>query len=132
MIELLKEIMNVKNKDVVFVGGVTLFNSKLVDKVTDIDMVVRDIKGLEVFGEIITWNTQSPMSLSGKRAYIKRDDYSLDIFVEPILPPYIVNDGVNYQTIDNLKSHIDWCISVSDGGFKDKMVEKKEFINSRI
>jgi hypothetical protein len=125
MKELLEEIARIKNNEVVFVGSVTLWNSKLIDNVSDIDMVVRNLDGLEVFGEVITWDTESPMSLSGKRAYIERDDYNLDIFIEPILPPYFVIAGLNFQALDDLKKHIEWCVSVSDGEFKNKMIAKE-------
>jgi hypothetical protein len=132
MEELIQSIITQKNGDVAFVGSMTLLELGIVDSISDIDIVVRNLDGLDVFGEIITWDTDAPMSLSGRRAHIQREDYNIDIFIEPVLPAYIEKNGIKYQSLDNLLEHINWCISVSDGKYRDKMIEKRDRINSQI
>ena len=116
----------------VFVGGVSLRHLLPTIPVRDIDIVVNSLDGLDVFGEIITWETKSPMSLSGQRAHIKRDDYNIDIFIEPNLPEYDLIDGVKFQTIEKFKSFIEVLIEVTKGEFKNEMVKKKILLDTLI
>jgi hypothetical protein len=131
MINLIKSIVNTKD-DVVFVGSTYLWYLNLIKKANDIDIVVNDLNGLEIFGEITTWETKSPMSLSGKRAHIKRDDYSIDIFIEPILPKFNIIDGIKFITIEDNKLFIDSLIELTEGEFKNKMIDKKRLLDSII
>lgn len=124
MIELIKKISEAK-KDVVFVGSLSLWNLKLITDPHDIDIVVNDLDGLEVFGEIDTWESTSAMSISGKRACIKREDYTIDIFIESVLPEFTITDGIKFQTLDDLKHHMDIVISSAEGYLKNKMIEKR-------
>lgn len=128
MIELIKKISEVK-EDVVFVGSVSLWNSNLITDPHDIDIVVNNLDGLEVFGKIDIWESKSPMSISGKRACIKREDYTIDIFINDFLPEFIIKDGIKFQTLDNLKSFLDLIIESSEGVFKNMMIEKKKKYN---
>jgi hypothetical protein len=131
MINLIKSIVNTKD-DVVFVGSTYLWYLNLIKKANDIDIVVNDLNGLEIFGEITTWETKSPMSLSGKRAHIKRDDYSIDIFIEPVLPKFNIIDGIKFITIEDNKLFIDSLIELTEGEFKNKMIDKKRLLDSII
>jgi hypothetical protein len=131
MINLIKSIVNTKD-DVVFVGSTYLWYLNLIKKANDIDIVVNNLNGLEVFGEIITWETTSPMSLSGKRAHIKRDDYSIDIFIEPVLPKFNIIDGIKFITIEDNKLFIDSLIELTEGEFKNRMIDKKRLLDSII
>jgi hypothetical protein len=131
MINLIKSIVNTKD-DVVFVGSTYLWYLNLIKKANDIDIVVNDLNGLEIFGEITTWETKSPMSLSGKRAHIKRDDYSIDIFIEPVLPKFNIIDGIKFRTIEDYKLFIDSLIELTEGEFKNKMIDKKRLLDSII
>lgn len=128
MIELIKKISEVK-EDVIFVGSVSLWNSNLITDPHDIDIVVNNLDGLEVFGKIDIWESKSPMSISGKRACIKREDYTIDIFINDFLPEFIIKDGIKFQTLDNLKSFLDLIIESSEGVFKNMMIEKKKKYN---
>jgi hypothetical protein len=131
MINLIKSIVNTKD-DVVFVGSTYLWYLNLIKNANDIDIVVNDLNGLEIFGEITTWETKSPMSLSGKRAHIKRDDYSIDIFIEPVLPKFNIIDGIKFRTIEDYKLFIDSLIELTEGEFKNKMIDKKRLLDSII
>lgn len=124
MLNLIKQISNSK-PDVVFVGGVAVshYNSSHIPK--DIDIVVNNLDGLEVFGYIRQWNTDFPGSISTKRAHIKRDDYNIDIFIEDKLPPHIEFEGIKYQSFDSLLHHLKWV--------KDFMPNNvTEYFNIRI
>ena len=112
MIELINKISEVK-EDVVFVGSLSLWNLKLITDPHDIDIVVNNLDGLEMFGKIDTWESTSAMSVSGKRACIKREDYTIDIFIENVLPEFNVTNGIKFQTLDNLKHHIDLLLEDS-------------------
>lgn len=131
MIELIKKISEVK-EDVVFVGSLSLWNLKLITDPHDIDIVVNNLDGLEIFGKIDTWESTSAMSVSGKRACIKREDYTIDIFIENVLPEFNVTNGIKFQTLDNLKHHIDLVINSAEGYLKNKMMEKKKTLSSMI
>ena len=125
---LIKEIANLKD-DVVFVGSSSLKHLIPTIPVKDIDIVVTSLDGLDILGKIETWESKSPMSLSGQRAHIKRDDYNIDIFIEPNLPEYDLIDGVKFQTIEKFKSFIEVLIEVTKGEFKNKMIEKKRMLS---
>jgi hypothetical protein len=128
MIELIKDIATTK-KDVVFIGSLALWNLNLITDPHDIDIVVKNLDGLEKFGKIETWDSVSPMSISGKRACIKREDYTIDIFIQDFLPEFTIKDEIKFQTIDDLKNFIDLVIDSSEGVFKDRMIEKKRKIS---
>ena len=125
MIELIKKISEVK-QDVVFVGSVSFWHSNLITVPHDIDIVVNNLDGLEVLGKIDTWKSKSPMSISGERACIKREDYTIDIFIEDIFPEFTVTNGIKFQTLDAWKKYMDLVIDSSEGEFKDRMIKKKE------
>ena len=131
MIELINKISEVK-EDVVFVGSLSLWNLKLITDPHDIDIVVNNLDGLEMFGKIDTWESTSAMSVSGKRACIKREDYTIDIFIENVLPEFNVTNGIKFQTLDTLKHHIDLVINSAEGYLKNKMMEKKKTLSSMI
>ena len=131
MIELINKISEVK-EDVVFVGSLSLWNLKLITDPHDIDIVVNNLDGLEMFGKIDTWESTSAMSVSGKRACIKREDYTIDIFIENVLPEFNVTNGIKFQTLDNLKHHIDLVINSAEGYLKNKMMGKKKTLSSMI
>lgn len=131
MMQLINSIATSKD-DVVFVGSVSLWFSKLIDGPHDIDIVVHTLDGLEAFGKIETWDTKSPMSISEKRAGIIREDYTIDIFIEPVLPEHSIIDGVKVQTLDNLKNHLDRCINISEGPRKDVFIQRRKFIDYLI
>lgn len=101
---LIKNIANMKD-DVVFVGGVALSFHGKKDGFRDIDVVVTDVTGLEFLGEIILFDTKSIFSTSGKRAYVRRDDYIIDIFIENSLPDFIIHDGIKYETMEHITSY---------------------------
>ena len=128
---LVKEIANLKD-DVVFVGSSSLRHLIPTMPVKDIDIVVTSLDGLNVLGEIETWESNSPMSISGKRACIKREDYTIDIFINDFLPEFIIKDGIKFQTLDNLKSFLDLVINSSEGYLKNKMIEKKRILSSMV
>lgn len=63
----------------------------------DLDIVVQSLSDIE--GHITAYETDSPFSLSGKRAFsILPDGLKIDIFVECYLPAYTVQDGVKIET----------------------------------
>lgn len=132
MIELIKKIAASK-EDVVFVGSLCLWHLGLIIDPKDIDIVVNSLDGLEEFGEIKIWNTKSPMSVSKKRAHIKREDYDIDIFIEETLPEHTMISGIKFQTLKDLNNHINLVINTSEGQLKNIMIEKKiKYFKPRI
>ena len=73
MKNLIKRISELK-KDVVFVGGVSFVHHGIKETAKDIDIVVNNLDGLYELGEIKEFQTKSPMSKSGNRAYTYVDD----------------------------------------------------------
>lgn len=131
MIELIKKIASSK-KDVVFVGSTSLYYIDKTISPKDIDIVVNSLDGLDIFGDIKTWETKSPMSLSGQRAHIKRDDFDIDIFIEPTLPKYNIIDDIKFLTIEAFGSYLDLLVESTEGELKNMMIEKKRRLSSLI
>lgn len=104
MDELIKKISRMDN-GVVFVGGVSEVKHGIRKKTKDVDIVVQSLSGLEAFGVLKYWITDSAVSKSGKRAFIERLDFNIDIFVEDDLPEWELIDGVKCQTIKSMISH---------------------------
>lgn len=121
---LLQHIAQSKD-DVVFVGSwVARLNGRLNRQPNDIDIVVTTLDGLERFGEILTFETKSPFSNSGKRAVIQNKEGKIDIFIESTLPRY---DVIKYLKVQTLESQIDYfnqIISRTDAKpIKDKLMK---------
>jgi hypothetical protein len=129
MLKLIKEISN-SNPDVVFVGGVALSHYDPTHIPQDIDIVVKNLDGLNSFGDIIEWNTDFVGSISTKRAYIKRDDFNIDIFIEDELPKYEVIDGIKYQTKDSLIRHYSWVRDFVPVELKERFQQKIDLLNN--
>lgn len=104
---------------------------------TDIDICVKDLKGLESLGEIKQWRTDSVFSKSGDRAGIESQEYLIDIFVEKELPKHIEINGIKVQTLDSLLeeynrvlvSLTDPIYEVSINKMKNKISNLKDKIN---
>lgn len=94
MLELLNELAQKPN--LVFVGSVAMMLQGIDVVPTDIDIVVTDLEGLENYTE---YTTDSKYSTSGQRAFIHRDEYSIDIFIEEKLPQYIIINGLKVVTL---------------------------------
>ena len=122
LVNLINEVA--KKEDVVFVGGTSLYLNKLEHTPRDIDMVVNNLDGLNKFGEVVEFTTEFQGSKSGKRAYIMRDDFMIDIFVEETLPDFNTDGLVKFQTIPSLLYHYEEIMSKTEGKLQDIMVEK--------
>lgn len=123
MLELINKIQRV-NKKIVFVGGLSEIANGIKSKTKDIDIVINDIKGLEVFGIIEIFVTKSPISKTGKRAFIKRDDYNIDIFIEEDEIDYFIKNGIKYQTLKSMEKHYNESIKKSAGKMKEILENK--------
>ncbi len=100
--ELIQEIYKI-SPDVVIVGGTAQLYFGKKETAKDIDIVVKSLAGFHVLGEMKQWFTKSYFSKSGKRAYIYRKDFSIDIFIENNLPKYEVTSlGAKYETIESM------------------------------
>ncbi len=99
------------NKDVVFVGGIAEMMQGKRDIATDIDICVLNLDGLDVFGELQEWNTESPVSISGKRAGLVNKNMILDIFIEEELPEYVEISGLRFETLESLINRYEKVIS---------------------
>jgi hypothetical protein len=69
------------------------------------------------------------MSISGKRACIKREDYTIDIFIEDVFPEFTIENGIKFETLEAWKKYMDIVIDSSEGEFKDRMIKKKKKYN---
>lgn len=116
MNDLIKSIANMKD-EVVFIGSVALVFHGKKDLFNDIDMVVKDTRGLEFLGEIVLFDTKSIFSTSGKRAYIRTDNYTMDIFIEDSLPDFIIHDGIKYATMEHIRLYY------------TKLLDKANYVN---
>lgn len=123
------------NNDVVFVGGIAEMIQGKRESATDIDICVLNIDGLDVFGNITEWKTDSPVSISGNRAGIKNTTIILDIFIEEQLPEYVEIDGLRFETIESLIERYERVISqITDPlqhVFKSRLVEQLENLKEK-
>jgi len=127
MENLIKRISKLK-KDVVFVGGVSFVHHGIKETAKDIDIVVNDLDGLYGLGEIKEFQTKSPMSKSGNRAYMYVDDIQIDIFIEDELPEYDKVDNVKYESIESLIKFYEHLINESDGFEKSRNELKLDLV----
>ena len=101
--EIIKQLYDITN-DLVIVGGTAqvFFGKKETAK--DIDIVVTEFhRDFFTLGKVYFWKTNSPLSASGKRAFIKRGDFNIDIFIEKKLPTYFNFDkNIKYETIQSM------------------------------
>lgn len=88
MLELLNELSEKQN--LVFVGSVAMMLQGINVVPSDIDIVVTDLEGLEGYTE---YTTDSKFSTSGQRAFILREDFNIDIFIEERLPQFAIIEG---------------------------------------
>lgn len=109
---ILKSISDVKN-DVVFVGTLAYNFHKVTDKkIKDIDIVVNNLDGLNNLSQIRrTWDTDSPYSISGKRAGMRLSGYTIDIFIQEKLPEYITDDNLKYVNVSDIKKYCNFVLT---------------------
>jgi len=116
------------NKDTVFVGGISEMMQGKRESATDIDICVLNTNGLDVFGELKEWITESPVSISGKRAGIENPNLILDIFIEDELPEYVEILGLRFATLEALETRYVKVISElndpTQQKFKERLVEQ--------
>lgn len=127
MKNLIKRISKLK-KDVVFVGGVSFVHHGIKETAKDIDIVVNNLEGLYELGEIKEFQTKSPMSKSGNRAYTYVDDIQVDIFIEDELPEYVEVDGIKYKSIESMIKFYEHLINESDGFEKNRNELKLDLV----
>lgn len=101
--DMLKQISQIKSDFVIVGGAAEVFHGK---KATtkDIDLVVKDLSPFRYLGKTECWQTKSLFSKTGKRGFIRRADYSMDIFIEKSLPKYVVDKatGLKYETLESM------------------------------
>lgn len=117
-----------KKPDLVFVGGVALYFNGLKHEPRDIDIVVTDMVGIQHLGEIEYFDTDFVGSISGKRAYIKRHDINIDIFIENTLPEFNTDGLVKYQTLSSIREHYEKIVSKTDLKMKNIIQGKLDYI----
>ena len=126
--------INDTKEDVVFVGSISLdYHIKLNREPKDIDITVTNLDGLSVFGKVEKFDTNSPFSILGKRAIIKREDYNIDVFIEKELPEFVINNNIKYETLNNKIAHYNRVInSTEDKYFLEYSKSMLNFIKERI
>jgi hypothetical protein len=120
-----------KKNDLVFVGGVAFYFNGLEHEPRDIDVVVTDMVGLEHLGQIEYFDTDFVGSISGKRAYIKRHDINIDIFIENTLPEFNTDGLVKYQTLSSIREHYEKIVSQTDGKLRDIIIGKLDYVDKK-
>ena len=97
----LPEILFIK-EDLVITGGLSLYLQGYRDGFKDIDLVcntIQDIPGA------VTYRSASGHTTTDTKAYSKFYEKELDIFIEPILPDFIIIDGLKVETVEHKLKH---------------------------
>jgi hypothetical protein len=111
----IKEINNITQGNVIFVGSISSYFNNVETEVNDIDILLRDIKyldDLKVFGEVIQ-STRSEDILGNDvlKYYIKQDNLLIDIFVhnkeEEILEADLDGVSIKYVSLNSQIKHIE-------------------------
>ncbi len=110
----IKQINNITENNVIFVGSISSYFNNVETEVNDIDILLRDVKyvdDLKVFGEVIQ-STRSEDILGNDvlKYYIKQDDLLIDIFVhnkeEEILEADLDGVSIKYVSLNSQIKHI--------------------------
>ena len=111
----IKQINNITENNVIFVGSISSYFNNVETEVNDIDILLRDIKyldDLKVFGEVIQ-STRSEDILGNDvlKYYIKQDNLLIDIFVhnkeEEILEADLDGTVIKYVSLNSQVKHIE-------------------------
>jgi hypothetical protein len=111
----IKQINNITENNVIFVGSISSYFNNVETQVNDIDILLRDIKyldDLKVFGEVIQ-STRSEDILGNDvlKYYIKQDNLLIDIFVhnkeEEILEADLDGTVIKYVSLNSQVKHIE-------------------------
>jgi hypothetical protein len=111
----IKQINNITENNVIFVGSISSYFNNVETEVNDIDILLRDIKyldDLKVFGEVIQ-STRSEDILGNDvlKYYIKQDNLLIDIFVhnkeEEILEADLDGTIIKYVSLNSQVKHIE-------------------------
>jgi len=110
----IKQINNITENNVIFVGSISSYFNNVETEVNDIDILLRDVKyvdNLKVFGEVIQ-STRSEDILGNDvlKYYIKQDNLLIDIFVhnkeEEILEADLDGVSIKYVSLNSQIKHI--------------------------
>jgi len=110
----IKQINNITENNVIFVGSISSYFNNVETQVNDIDILLRDVKyvdNLKVFGEVIQC-TRSEDILGNDilKYYIKQDNLLIDIFVhnkeEEILEADLDGVLIKYVSLNSQIKHI--------------------------
>lgn len=97
----LPEILYTK-EDLVITGSLSLYLQGFKEDFKDIDLVcstVEDIPGA------VKYRSASGYTTTDMKAYSKFYEKDLDIFIEPILPDYIIIEGLKVETLEHKINH---------------------------
>jgi hypothetical protein len=118
----IKQINNITENNVIFVGSISSYFNNVETEVNDIDILLRDVKyvdNLKVFGEVIQ-STRSEDILGNDvlKYYIKQDNLLIDIFVhnkeEEILEADLDGVSIKYVSLNSQIKHIQDFITKLD------------------
>lgn len=118
----IKQINNITENNVIFVGSISSYFNNVETEVNDIDILLRDVKyvdNLKVFGEVIQ-STRSEDILGNDvlKYYIKQNDLLIDIFVhnkeEEILEADLDGVSIKYVSLNSQVKHIQDFITKLD------------------
>ena len=127
--DLIKQLYAI-SPDIVIVGGTAQMYFGYKETAKDIDVVVKSLKGFHVLGDAKQWFTKSYYSKSGKRAFIRRNDFSIDIFIENDLPVFKeTSSGVKYETIESM---INFYKNIYDKYDKKRQWKQRAFIKKKL
>ena len=111
----IKQINNITENNVIFVGSISSYFNNVETEVNDIDILLRDVKyvdNLKVFGEVIQ-STRSEDILGNNvlKYYIKQNNLLIDIFVhnkeEEILEADLDGAVIKYVSLNSQVKHIE-------------------------
>lgn len=131
MVTFLKKLSKTK-EDLVIVGSWASFiNGKTLTYPNDIDIRVTSLEGLEVFGEIVSFTSTSPLSHGMLRSKIDLGVNLLDIWIGNTLPCFEVVNGVRVETLEHqIGFYENFVTSTNDDFFKEKILKKLNVLKS--
>lgn len=118
-------------EDFVVVGSTALYiQGRHIIAPNDLDIVVCNVSDLGYEKDLHHYKTDSPYSVSGKRACILQNGITIiDIFVEDYLPEYEIIKGIRIETLSGMRLYYENLLKkVAEPG-RGKILDKLNALN---
>lgn len=113
-----------QNGESIVVGSTALWlRGMTAAEPNDLDIVVRSLDGIP--GDLTAYETDSPFSISGKRAFsLLPDGVKMDIFVEDRIPDFEIIKGIRIQTVASMLRHYQELLPRAKDHWKNGILKK--------